>query len=131
MQGARIICAAALLAVAGCAGGAPSQGVVANPVAASPQALSPALKLQPRELHFNLQHPKSKTEKVLGYNPGGSYHTDCSTLGIATIAYEHGKGRNADFLISPLHEGKCEVGFVHAPSGKTPKTKTLPIIVNE
>ncbi|MGA8099450.1 MAG: hypothetical protein WB810_12425 [Candidatus Cybelea sp.] len=117
------LCAIAIVMTAAC-----SAGMQAPPVGGQPsqmaKAISPDLRLRPPTLRFNLKDPKNKTEEVVGYEPGGSYHEDCSTLGIATISYESIRGHNAFFLITPTHEGRCEIGFDHSGAKKV-KTKTL------
>jgi hypothetical protein len=90
--------------------------------------VAPELRLKPSVLHFHMQQPKSKTEEVFGFEPGGSYHQTCSTLGIASITQERTQHRTAFFLISPLHRGRCVIGFVHSGE-KGIKTKSLEVIV--
>ncbi len=124
----RIWSAAAILAIAACSSNVPQTPPLAN-AALRATNVAPDLELRPPVLRFNLKHPKDKTEKVLGYAPDGSSHTDCVTLGIADVDYEYVKGHTGYFLISPEHQGKCEVGFDH--SGKKLKSKTLPVIVKD
>jgi hypothetical protein len=120
----------AIVTIAACSSNLQQMPSGSNSSLLNAATVSPDLKLRPPELVFNLKHPKSKTEKVLGYAPGGSSHTDCETLGVASVGYERVQGHTGYFLISPLHQGQCEVGFDHSVSGKKLKTKTLPVVVN-
>lgn len=122
---------AAIVTIAACSSTLQPEPSVSNPSLLKTADVSPDLKLRPPELTFNLKHPKNKTEKVLGYAPNGSSHTDCETLGVADVEYERVQGHTGYFLISPLHQGRCEVGFDHTISSKKVKTKTLPVTVNK
>jgi hypothetical protein len=116
------LCAIAILTTPACSAGMQAPTVVNQSNFA--KIISPDLRLRPQTLRFNLKDTKDKTEEVVGYEPGGSYHEDCSTLGIATISYEYVRGHNAFFLVAPTHEGRCEIGFDHTGAKKV-KTKTL------
>jgi hypothetical protein len=124
----RVSCIALVIAASACSSNATSGPPVGSGLVPNSFQASPDLQLQPRKLHFKDAQSPSKTEEVRGYEPGGSYHEDCSTLGVATIGYPNTKGRKSFFLITPLHQGKCEIGFVHSVSGKD-KLKTLPVTV--
>ncbi len=124
----RISCIALIIAASACSSSAPSAPPVESGLVPNTFEASPDLQLRPRKLRFKDAQSPSKTEEVLGYEPGGSYHEDCSTLGVATIGYGNTKGRKSFFLITPLHQGKCEIGFVHSVSGHA-KLKTLLVTV--
>ena len=109
----KLSCAAALAALTACsAGSAPGNLAVFSSVAA-PQALSPDLRLEPPVLRFKISSPKSKTEEVFRFEPGGVYHETCEGLGVAHIEMSGQKGHNAFFQVTPDNVGRCVIGFVH------------------